>query len=156
MQTRKTGIGGVFGGSRRTHGDDGRNAIDRQLRMRREDVALQVIGHGLGFDAGPQFTRHHADGFKVLRVQHLNARAHRATLFQRVDEPVEGRRTHDKARRHIDAGTHQFTQAAALTAHAGAVCKAYVSKPADRLFGSHRQIRHSRVTTPRPPSTRMR
>src|SRR6185312_854190 len=155
LETGKARIDRVFCGRRRTH-RHGHRGRSTQCRMRGGDLLENVLWQLRTLDPGPHLLATGGDRGEILWVERFDARTNRRPLLQRTDKVFECARLDHKARWHGDARALQLSEAATLTPHVGTVMQSDVGEPADDLSRGHDYDYCRMVTTPRPPSTRIR
>src|SRR5204862_2100176 len=108
------------------------------------------------FHPPAQGSRAGRDRLEVAGAQGRDRSAYRCLTLERLEEALERAGLHDIARRHGDSCAHELTQAPTLAADLPAVAQPDLIEPGNVRASVHDARYESRVTTPRPPSTRMR
>ena len=91
-----------------------------------------------------------------MRLERRDRRTYRRFALECREEALERRGLHDIPARHGDAGACQLAEARALAADLPAIGKPDLPEPGNVRERTHESRYESSVTTPRPPSTRMR
>src|SRR5207302_9302591 len=108
------------------------------------------------FHPDAQRPRAGRDRFEVIRRKRRHRRAHRSLALERLQGPLERGSSHHISGRHGEPGALELPQTAALAADVLPIAEPDLIEPGDVRAGTHEARYERSVTTPRPPSTRMR
>src|SRR5437762_1128461 len=123
---------------------------------------LEHLARQLGlFHPAAERPRAGRDRLEVTGAHGRDRSAYRRLTLERLEEPLERAGLHDISRGHCDPCALELAEAAALATDLRAVAEPDLIEPGDVRADAHdapygKDARYeSRVTTPRPPSTRM-
>src|SRR5947207_257821 len=123
---------------------------------------LEHLARQLGlFHPAAERPRAGRDAREVTGAHGRDRSAYRRLTLERLEEPLERAGLHDISRGHCDPCALELAEAAALATDLRAVAEPDLIEPGDVRADAHdapygKDARYeSRVTTPRPPSTRM-